>query len=90
VFKHGDVVGHTAIRGWVGVVNADVDDRIGRVSVLWFSGEAAETISWIEPSSEMLYKVDGYEFEAALALGNKSEMLRLYYLERDKANRGNR
>lgn len=83
-FKRGDVVQHNQHK-WIGVVesfNSIVETLFGQWvgSVIWFEGEGCTLgISDGKDYSDIdLAKIDGYEMEAALYLGDIDRARQLY------------
>lgn len=76
MFKRGDVVQHTTER-WIGVVTLDGKDGL---IVKWFEGRAGGGLV----DRTLVTPIDGYEFEAALALGDTAKALELYRTEQQR------
>lgn len=70
MFKRGQVVQHTETN-WIGVVTLDGADGL---VVKWFEGRLVSSLL----DRTLVTPIDGYAFEAALALGNTATALRLY------------
>lgn len=85
MFKRGDVV-QQADTGWIGVVDymEEIQAQDGATSygkVIWFEGRNAPSSGGYHftlATHPFIEKIDGYEFEAALALGDTAIALRLY------------
>jgi len=70
MFKRGQVVQHTETN-WIGVVTLDGADGL---IVKWFEGRNGGGLV----DRTLVMPIDGYAFEAALALGDTATALRLY------------
>ena len=88
MFKRGDVVQDNE-RKWIGVVESSSSLIAGlfgqwKGDVIWFEGESAPIGCSTGCSETDVTKIDGYEFEAALALGDTAKALELYRAEKKR------
>lgn len=79
MFNRGDVVQHNEHK-WIGVVesvNSLLGDLFGEWlgEVIWFEGDDLAKRS---ARADQITKIDGYEFEAALVLGDVDRLRQLY------------
>lgn len=70
MFRRGDVVQHDQSK-WIGVVDY-IDDQDAVVK--WLDRDARDAIC----DPRRLIPIDGWEFEAALALGDTAKVLEMY------------